>query len=232
MNTTQKRNVAIIPARGGSKSIPKKNIMDFCGKPLIAWSIEQALTSTQVSSVYVTTDNQEIADVSKKFGAKIIERPAELATDTASSEAALVHALADIKKKEPFDAVVFLQATSPLREPSDIDSALQLFYREQAESLFSAAVLEDPCIWSDMNGEITSVTFDYKNRKRRQDRKPYFLENGSIYIFRPNTLSTYNNRLGGKISLYPMSLWKSYEIDSPDDIKICEFFMQFKRLTD
>jgi len=162
--------VAIILARGGSKSIPKKNIIDFCGKPLIAWTIEQTLQSKHIKEVYVSTEDKETVDVSQKF------------------------------------------------------------FSKNADSLFSASVLEDFCIWESINNELKSITFDYKNRGRRQDRKPYYLENGSIYIFKPEILEQYNNRLGGKIALYLMPLWKSYEIDSIEDIEICEYYMRNKIL--
>lgn len=173
MTTLLKSNIiAIIPARGGSKSIPKKNIIDFCGKPLIAWSIEQALGSKYIGKVYVTTDDKEISEVSRRFGATIIQRPIELATDMSSSEDALFHAISEIEMQTTIDAVVFLQATSPLRENQDIDNAMELFLREKVDSLFSAAVLEDFCIWENTGAGMRSVTFDYKNRGRRQDRKP------------------------------------------------------------
>ena len=105
--------VAIIPARGGSKGIPKKNIMDFCGKPLIAWSIEQAFGCSLIDGVYVSTDDAEISRTSKEFGAQIITRPVELATDTSSSEIAILDAINQIEKGDgrKIDCVVFLQAT-------------------------------------------------------------------------------------------------------------------------
>lgn len=222
--------VAIIPARGGSKSIPKKNIIDLCNKPLIAWSIQQALESKYIHEVYVTTDDREIADVSRKYGAKIIWRPIELATDTSSSESALLHAIGQIEKIHKVDVVIFLQATSPLRESIDIDKAVEIFFAENADSLFSTSALEDFCVWEKTNGELKSITFEYKNRGRRQDRKPYYLENGSIYILKPEIIKQYNNRLGGKIAFYPMPLWKSYEIDDYETLEICEYFMMSKIL--
>lgn len=228
--TNSSNIVAIIPARGGSKSIPKKNIIDFCGKPLIGWSIQQTLESKCVREVYVTTDDKEIADVSHKYGARIIWRPVELATDTSSSESALLHAIDEIEKIHKVAVVVFLQATSPLREFIDIGKAVEIFFSENADSLFSAAVLEDFCVWENNNGNLKSVTFDYKNRGRRQDRKPYYLENGSIYVFKPEVFKQYNNRLGGKIVFYPMPLWKSYEIDDYETLEICEYFMMNKIL--
>ncbi|MDR2406864.1 MAG: acylneuraminate cytidylyltransferase family protein [Bacteroidales bacterium] len=219
--------ITIIPARGGSKGIPQKNIMLFCGKPLIAWSIEEALNARLVDDVYVTTDDKTIASISIEYGAKIINRPAEFATDSSSSEDALLHAIEVIESDGiVIDAVVFLQATSPIRESSDIDGAVKRFYEKQADSLFSSCLLEDYCIWSFDDAHKESITYDYKNRGNRQSRKPYFLENGSIYIFKPAILKKQKNRLGGNIEKFEMPFWKSYEIDSFDDIEICEVFMK------
>lgn len=218
--------ICIIPARGGSKSIPQKNIIAFCGKPLIAWSIEQALDSKYVDKVYVTTDDKKIGEISEKYGAKVIWRPAELATDTSSSEDALLHAISIIETQTNIDAVLFLQATSPVRESKDIDEAIEKFLSENADSLFSAAILEDFCVWKLEDNDLKSVTYDYKNRGRRQDREPYYLENGSIYIFKVDTIKKYHNRLGGKIVFYPMPLWKSYEIDTYEDMELCEYYMK------
>lgn len=220
--------ISVIPARGGSKSIPCKNITDFCGKPLIAWTIEQAKGCKQINDVYVSTDDREIGNVSDRCGAKIIWRPPELATDMAPSEGALLHAISEIEKKNKVDIVVFLQATSPLREYNDIDNALQKFVSEGADSLFSAAALDDFCVWGDVGGEFKSITFDYRNRGRRQDRKPFYLENGSIYIFKPEIIRKHDNRLGGKISVYPMQMWKSYEIDTMEDMELCTYYMREK----
>lgn len=222
--------IAIIPARGGSKSIPKKNIIDFCGKPLIAWSIEHAFNSKYIKDVYVSTDDQEIATISEQYGAHIVWRPHEIATDVSSSEEALLHTITDIEKNESIDIVVFLQATSPVREPDDIDGAIEKFISEKTDSLFSASLLDDFCVWESIDNELKSLTFDYKNRGRRQDRKPYYLENGSIYIFKPEILKQYKNRFGGKIIFYLMPVWKSYEIDSIEDIEICEYYMKRKIL--
>ena len=225
-----KKIVTIIPARGGSKSIPKKNIINFCGKPLIAWSIEQALGAKIKNRVYVSTDDTEIAKISKAYGANIIWRPRTLARDTSSSEEALLHAVSEIEKKSAVDFVIFLQATSPIRTSEDIDNAMRCFVSNKADSLFSVALLEDYCIWEIKNNAYKSVTYDYKNRGRRQDRKSCYLENGSIYIFKPEILKKYKNRFGSKVSMYMMPFWKSYEIDNYEDIEICRYFMENKIL--
>ena len=216
----------IIPARAGSKGIIGKNIIEFCGKPLLAWSIEQALRSKNVSNVYVSTDGEEIGKTAEKYGARVIWRPEELATDTASSEDAIMHAIKKIEDRENFSNVVFLQATSPLRRKDDIDNAIIEFYSKSLDSLFSVALLEDYCIWKKDKDTINSLTYDYNNRGRRQDREPLYLENGSIYIFSKELFYSKKNRIGGKIGTYEMPFDLSYEIDSERDIKICEFFMK------
>lgn len=221
----KKKVTAIIPARAGSKGIHNKNIMDFCGKPLIGWSIEQALQSEYVEDVYVSTDGEEIADISIKYGAKIVWRPAELASDTASSESTILHAISNIEKRNVIQAVLFLQATSPVRLSTDIDGAVINFFDDSYDSLFSMSILEDYCIWKKTENGLQSVTYDYQNRGRRQGREVHFLENGSIYIFKPEIIKEYNNRLGGKIGMYEMPFDRSYEIDSLDDIEICSYFM-------
>jgi len=229
----EKINIVIIPARGGSKAIPGKNIVDFCGKPLIGWTIQQALHAQSVHEVYVSTDNKTIRSVSKEFGAHIIHRPHELATDTSTSEQALLHALDVIQKDFGYiDSIVFLQATSPLRTSDDIDESIRLFQKEKADCILSASILEDACIWKFGKIGLESVTFDHKNRLMRQERKPYYLENGSIYIIKPEILKALKNRTGGKISVYTMPGWKSFEIDTYSDLEICEYFMKTKIIPD
>ena len=215
----------IIPARAGSKGIIDKNIIDFCGKPLIAWSIQQAKACELVSDIYVSTDGSRIAEVSEKYGAKVIWRPDELASDTASSEDALAHAIKVIEKSENVESIVFLQATSPVRRKEDILEAIKTFQKGNYDSLFSMTVLEDYCLWREENLGLTSITYDPHNRGRRQDRKPLYLENGSIYIFSKELFFKEKNRLGGRIGMYEMPMECSYEIDSMKDISICEFFM-------
>lgn len=210
---------AIILARKNSKGIPFKNIINFCGRPLISWSIEQCLKSKKISNVYVSTDGKEIAKISKEFGAEIIMRPEEYATDTSSSESALLHALTEIPSS---DLIVFPQATSPVREPGDFDDAITEMKNNNYDSLFSATLVSDYCIWK---GD-KSITYDYTNRGRRQDKEPLFLENGSFYIFRANMFNEKKNRLHGNIGKYIMPFHKSFEIDTLEDLKVCEYYMK------
>lgn len=216
----------IIPARAGSKGIKGKNIIEFCGKPLLAWSIIQAKNCDRVSNVYVSTNGKEIAEVAADYGAEIIIRPDEIATDFSSSEESILHALREIERREEFDSAVFLQATSPVRRAFDISKAIDTFKEGDYDSLFSMTILDDYCIWKKTGDMLTSYNYDYKNRGRRQEREPMYLENGSIYIFSKNIFFREKNRLGGRIGMYGMPMECSYEIDSKKDIPICEFFMK------
>ncbi len=225
-----KKCVAIIPARGGSKTLPKKNIIDFCGRPLIFWTIEQARETKSIDDVYVTTDDDAIADISQQFGAKVIKRPAELATDTSSSEDALVHAIDIIEKEYPVGLVVFLQATSPLRGRDDIEEAISHYLKERADSLFSCSTVNDFFVWQKKADTRVSITYDYLSRKPRQKIDPFYLENGSIYIFTPQLIRKEHNRLGGKIAVYVMDSWKSIEVDNADDLEMCRYYFENKLL--
>ncbi|MDA8382273.1 MAG: acylneuraminate cytidylyltransferase [Betaproteobacteria bacterium] len=221
-------SVAVILARGGSKGIPNKNLIDFAGKPLLAWSCLQAGAAQTVEAVYVSSDSDAILDVAQRQGARAIRRPDALATDTASSEAALLHALDVIAAERGAEParIVFLQATSPLREPADIDGAVAAFVAADADSLFSDAVLDDFCAWQEEDGVLKGKTFDPFNRGRRQDRKPLYLENGSIYVFKPSLLREKGNRLGGRIARYSMPYWKSFEIDTLENLELCEYYFR------
>lgn len=180
----------IILARGGSKRVPRKNIMEFCGKPLIVWSIEQAKDSQYIEDVYVSSDDEEILKISAEHGAIKIERPQDLAVDSALSDPGLAHALGNMNGA---DIVVFLQATSPVRETNDIDDAITQLLMSGKDSLFSVS--------------------------------PSHEENGSIYIFKSDAFKKCRNRKAGCTMVYPMPKWKSCEIDYPEDVKVCEYYM-------
>ena len=228
--------VAIIPARGGSKGIPKKNIVDFCRKPLLAWTIEQAKKSKKIDGIYVSTDDKEIVNVARKYGAETILRPKEISGDTANVDDALKHAINKITKGEIQKPgyIVFLQTTSPLREPEDIDNAVDKIIDENADSLFSGAEIGDFYIWRKKEDRLESINYDYRNRERRQDFEKQFgkqyVENGSIYIFKPEILFKYNNHLGGKIAIYEMDFWKSFEVDNREDLQLCKDLFKLKKV--
>lgn len=219
--------LAIIPARGGSKGIPGKNVHPLAGKPLIAYTIEQALAASRVTRVVVSTDSDTIADVARRYGAEVVRRPDSLSGDEATSESALLHCLDSLKTGEQYepDLVVFLQATSPLRSASDIEQAITTFENEQADSLFSACP-QHGFVWRVKAGSVAPLNYDPRCRPRRQAAPDDIVENGSIYIFKPWVLSELECRLGGKIAVYRMAWLDSLQIDEPADIPVVEFLLR------
>ena len=216
----------IILARGGSQGIPKKNIIDFCGKPLIAWTIEQCMSSKHVNKVWVSSDCEEILNVAVKYGAEAIFRPDSISGNTATSESAWLHAIEIIKNEFDVDVVLAPQVTSPLREVADIDNALELFKKEGYDSMFSASMVDDLFFWEKTNSGLSSINYDYKNRKRRQDFNQQIIENGSFYLFKPKVIQQESNRFGGNIGFSEMSFWKMFEIDNLDDLRMCSALMR------
>lgn len=220
-------NVVIIPARGGSKGLPGKNVLPLAGKPLIVWSIEQALASSSVDRVIVSTDDVEIAAVSESAGAEVIRRPADISGDEASSESALRHVLATLAERgEAPDNVVFLQCTSPIRSPGCIDQAFEEYASKEADSLLSVTQ-SHRFFWklSD-DGYGEPQNYDPLHRPRRQEMDNAYQENGSVYIFSRAMFEESGSRLGGKIALFVMDDHTSYEIDSPTDFLIVEMLMK------
>jgi CMP-N,N'-diacetyllegionaminic acid synthase len=225
--TDQPEILAIIPARGGSKGIPRKNVQPVLGKPLIAHTIEHALSATYVTRTVVSTDDKGIAGVARAFDAKVVMRPPELATDTATSESALRHVLDSLRAAEGYDPdlIVFLQATAPIRRPFDVDRAIATLQAAGADSLLSV-VPSHSFLWRHTGeGSAEPVNYDYRSRPRRQDLEPQYAENGSIYVFKPWVLREHDNRLGGKIVLYEMDAWSGIDIDAPHDLALCEWIM-------
>lgn len=220
--------IAIILARGGSKGIPNKNIIDFCGKPLIAWTIENCLDGG-ANSVWVSSDSDEILSIASKFGANTIKRPNDISGDFATSESAWLHALnyVELLEKIQIDWILAPQVTSPLRESSDIKKAISLANENINDSFFSCSIAEDLFFWQKNEaGKLDSINYDWRNRKRRQDIPSQYIENGSFYLFKPEVLRSTNNRFGSKIGLVEMEFWKMFEIDSFDDLKMCSALMK------
>lgn len=219
---------AIIPARGGSKGVPRKNLLELCGKPLVAWSIEQATAAGSIDRVWVSSDSEEILDVARRYGAQPIRRPGTLAGDDATSESAWLHAVDEIERAgTSIDLVVGMQPTSPLREPQDLDNALRDFQTQRCDSMLSCSEIRDYFVWRyGPDGRPVSVSYDYRQRLPRQAIGRHYLENGSFYIFTPDLLRSTGNRLGGRIGLYAMDRYKMFQIDSEDDLILCQAIMR------
>jgi CMP-N,N'-diacetyllegionaminic acid synthase len=227
--------LAIIPARGGSKGLPGKNIKELCGKPLIAWSIESALNSKYIDEVMVTTDNQNIAEISKQYGANVpFLRPEELASDTATTFDAVKHTIEFYKNElnKEFDYIVLLEPTSPLRESYDIDNAIEILFNSKADSIVGISKTEDQnpafLVLKDENGYI--LGYENKNMKvfRRQDIKDVYFFEGTIYISKTDVLLRektfyHKNTIG-----YEVPKYKSLEIDDIYDFVMVEAIMKYK----
>jgi YrbI family 3-deoxy-D-manno-octulosonate 8-phosphate phosphatase len=219
--------LVIIPARGGSQRLPKKNLLPVAGKPLLVHSIEQARRSRLVTRVVVSTDDPEITSVSRDAGAEVIQRPAELATETASSESALLHVVESLEHQERYqpELVVFLQCTSPVRRLDDIDGAIRRLLESGADSVFSATASKW-LLWRSAGPWAESFNYDYHVRKREQEMADEWRENGSIYVFKPWLLREQRNRLGGKIAVYEMDYWSSFQVDSQEDLELCDWVIR------
>ncbi len=229
----EKAFLGVITARGGSKRLPKKNVLDLAGKPLIGWTIEAALKSKYVDEVVVSTDNTEIAEISKNFGAEVpFMRPKELSTDSAPSTQVVIHAVnyyLDEQKKE-FDYVMLLQPTSPLRDEHDIDKAIEFLYSKKADAVISVCEAEHPPLWSNTlpeNLSMKNFLRDNLKGKMSQGLPTYYRLNGAIYLCKVKILQEENTFfLKNNIFAFLMDAEKSVDIDSLIDFKLAEALMQ------
>lgn len=220
--------IAVIPARGGSKALPRKNVLPVAGKPLIVWNVEAALAAQSVSRVVVSTDDAEIAAIARQAGAEVIDRPVELAGDAASSESALLHALEVLRQcdgGEP-DLLVFLQCTSPLTTAEDIDQAVKRLLDEQADACFTAKEFHY-FIWKqNPDGSAEGINHDKRVRPRRQDREPQYEENGAVYVMKAGGFIKARHRFFGKTVFSLMPAERCFEIDEAVDLKIAEMLLR------
>lgn len=219
--------LAVIPARGGSKGLPRKNIRLLAGTPLIGWTIQAARQASQVTRVVVSTDDVDIARVARQFGAEVVQRPAEISGDTASSEAALLHALHHLRETEGYqpELLAFLQCTSPFTSADDIDATISALLEQQADSAFSASRFFH-FIWRHSEQGAVGVNHDPRFRQRRQERTPEYLENGAIYVMRTQGFLSAKHRFFGKTVIHEMEARKSLEIDELDDFAMAEALMR------
>lgn len=221
--------LAIIPARGGSKGIPRKNIKTLADVPLFVYTIEAAMDSRLISRTVVSTEDEEIAWTVWEYGAETIDRPKELATDFAPTEPVLEHAVKHLEGEGyKADIIVLLQPTSPLRNGKHIDHALVTFFMGGYDSLLSVCN-SHAYIWSIERGQACPLNWALGSRQLRQLRDPEYKENGAIYITKRDILMSEHNRLGGKIGLYVMPEEDSLEIDNEFDFWLCEAILEQRR---
>ncbi len=223
-----KKVLAIIPARGGSKGIKDKNIYPLCGKPLIAYSIEAAKHSEYIDEILVSTDSEKIANVAKEYGASVpFLRPKELASDTSKSIDAIVHAIDTLKNSNQFfDILVLLQPTSPLRSAEDVDGALEEFSKNDYKSLVSISEVNDNPILIrtiDENEKLKRL-LNADSSVRRQDMKKYYRVNGSIYI---NLISEIDvsTSFNDNIIPYIVPQERAVDIDEMKDLAVAEYYI-------
>ena len=215
--------IAFIPVRGGSKSIPLKNIKDFCGKPLVYWSIAALQNTIKVDEIVVATDSEEIKKTVNNFyfdKVKIYNRSAENATDTASTESVMLEYISAANLKSD-DIFMLVQATSPLTETKHFEEALDIYAQGHFDSMLTC-VRNYRFFWSE---DGTSKNYDYLKRPRRQDFEGELMENGAFYINTVGNILKDKNRLSGKIGIYEMPEYTATEIDEPDDWEILENLM-------
>lgn len=223
-----RRILGIIPARGGSKGLPRKNILPFLGKPLIVWTIEQAQEAGYIDNIIVSTDDEEIAAVSKKFGASVpFYRPKELSDDKSLTIDAVVHAIEWLELNQDFyDMIVLLQPTSPLRTSSDIKKAIEIFTEDGiANSLISITeVVQHPELMKLLNKE--NYLEDYQEsmslRRRRQDLSLLYIPNGALYIASKMNLLYKKDFYTKPVAYYYMDIERSIDIDSKLDFIVAE----------
>lgn len=225
-------NVAFIPVRGGSKSIPLKNIKPMCGKPLVYWTVKAACGCKYIEKVYVATDSPKIKETVESFKtgnestvfekAEVIDRSKESASDTASTEFAML----EFAEKYDFENIALIQATSPLLQASDLDRGFETFFLEDTDSVLSV-VKQKRFNWAiDEDGFAHSTNYDVFNRPRRQDFNGYYVENGAFYICSKADLLITKNRLSGNIKAVEMNEDTFLEIDEPSDWVIIETLMK------
>ncbi len=219
---------SIILARGGSKGVPNKNKRDFCGKPLISWTIEQCIDGgIDKDNIFVSSDSHDILEIGHEYGVGSILRTPEVSGDGATSELSWIYSINYLRKLGfNYDWIFAPQVTSPMREPSDIKNGLLMAESGEYDSLFAATKTDQCSLWKKGKKGLESIGYDYKKRKRRQDNEIQYIENGSFYMFKPDSIKKFNNRMYGNIGIVEMDQWKSFEIDSIDDFKLSSLVMK------
>lgn len=220
--------LAIIPARGGSKEIPKKNLFPVNGKPLLYYTISACINSTLVNRTIVSTDDKEITNVAKSLNAEVIQRPKKLSGDSVAIEPVLEHVLDYLKNKENYvpDIIILPQNTSPLRTSQHIDEALALLIKKNFDSVLSGYPYHI-FVWNKINqSTIKPHSYDPQNRLNRQETFEQILENGALYATTTTAFKKSHCRISGKIGFYPMLVELSHNIDNIDDLRKAEKILQ------
>lgn len=221
--------IALVPARSGSKGLPGKNIKNLLGKPLIAYTIEEALKSKYITDVVISTDSKEIENIALNYGAKShFVRPSHLARDTSKAIDTYIYTVDRLKKEFNYKIsnLIVLQPTSPLRKVKDIDGAIKLYKKKNADSVISYTESHHPIDWHkyiDKNGKIEHI---FKSQlKNRQELRKSYLPNGAIYIF-TYTLMKSKNYFSNKTYPYLMPAERSVDIDTENDFLFAEFILK------
>ena len=221
--------LAVIPARGGSKRLPRKNLLELCGKPLIGWSIEAGLKNKYVDKVVVSSDDDEIINISKKFGADTIKRPSALATDKATTFDTIKHALENTGK---YDYLLLLQPTSPLRDAKHIKESIEMLEEKNADAIIGVSEVEHSPLWSNTLEKDNSMHNFIKEKLkniRSQDLEKYFRVNGAIYLCKIDRLIQEKSFfLSANIYAYKMKNMDSIDIDEEIDFDLANLTMKRK----
>lgn len=220
--------LAIIPARGGSKRLPRKNVLNLAGKPLISWTVDAALNSKYFGQIVVTSDDDEILSVARQESVQLIKRPSELATDTATTIDAVAHAIES--QSTLYDYCVLLQPTSPLRNTKHIDEAIELLIEKNADAVVSVCECEHSPLWANTlppDGRMDRFISDEIKNIRGQDLPTYYRLNGAIYIAKvAELLKQQTFMLRNKIFAYRMDQASSVDVDSKIDYMLAALLKQ------
>jgi len=218
---------AIIPARGGSKGIPNKNLSILDGRSLIEIGVTTCIETKIVDRVFVSTDDPNIKVEAIRVGAEVIDRPADISGDTSSSEEALLHALSEIEKLgyDKPDTTLFYQITNALTTSKDIDDAYDHFVKTKADSLFTATLFIG-CLWERKNGKICAIHHDHTKRLLRQEMTNCFSENGAFYLMNTDGFVNRKHRFFGNIEMFEMDAISDHDIDDLRDLEIAELLLK------
>lgn len=233
LRTEMSNLLGLIPARGGSRGIPRKNIRNVCGKPLLAYSIEASLEASCIDRTVVSTDDEEIGQIARDYGADVpFRRPDELATDEAPTEPVVEHALQYFmdERDTSFETVAVLQPTSPLRTPDDLDDAFSKFEGSGADSLVS--VFEDESYrWEQTNDGARRKNYT-GGRIRRQEKEPEYVENGAIYMAKSEPFLETGDLQVGRTELFVMDRLSSVDVDEPAELELVEHILRARECDD